>query len=141
TDLRLAHFGHGIAEIVIGGNGVNLDAFAVRQALQFLAARLRPVERVAVRPFAINLDAVVAELFRGANEFRQSERFAAIPAAQIRNAVESDFHLDEVCFSAAHTIALLKIVVNASFSKSHGPCPMKIYTLRAAIRSLVQMTG
>src|SRR5207247_8463382 len=83
-----------------------------------------------------------AEFFCGANELRQRKCFAAIPAAQIRDAIESKLHFDfdKGCFPAAHKIALRKIVVKASFSKSQGPWPMKIYTLRAAMRSLVQMT-
>jgi hypothetical protein len=38
-----------------------------------------------VRPLAINLYAVIAKLFCRANEFRQSESFAAIPAAEVGN--------------------------------------------------------
>src|SRR6266496_1940000 len=92
TDLSLTHFGDRIAEIVVGGDAVNLDAFAARQPLQFLATGLRPVERIAVRPLTIDLHAVVAEFFGGTNEFRQSEGFAAIPAAEIGDAIESNFH-------------------------------------------------
>jgi len=46
---------------------------------------------VAMRPLAINFHAVVAELFGGANEFRQSKGFAAIPAAEVGDAIESNF--------------------------------------------------
>src|SRR5439155_9416689 len=68
---------------------------------------------------------------------------STVRATEVSDAIESNFHFgfDRGCFSAAHTIALRKMVVKASFSKSQGPCPMKIYTLRAAMRSLVQMTG
>src|SRR5206468_3473336 len=141
TDLGLTHFGDRVAEVVIGGDAVNLDSFAARQTLQFLATSPGPVQRITVRTLAIDLYAVVSEFFCGANEFGQSEGFAAIPATEVSDAIESNFHFGRGCFSAAHTIALRKMVVKASFSKSQGPCPMKIYTLRAAMRSLVQMTG
>src|ERR1041385_7653901 len=143
TDLGLTHLGDRVAEVVIGGDAVNLDSFATRQTLQFLATSPWPVQRIAVRTLAIDLHAVVSELFCRANEFGQSEGFAAIPATEVSDAIESNFHLGfgRGGLSAAHTIAFLKMVVKASFSKSQGPCPMKIYTLRAAMRSLVQMTG
>src|SRR4030095_13007709 len=92
TDLSFAHFGNGVAEIVVGGHAVNFDPFAARAALQLLTTLLRPVERIAVRPLAINLHAVIAKLFCSANEFRQSESFAAIPAAEVGNCIESNFH-------------------------------------------------
>src|ERR1041385_3272743 len=82
TDLSLTHFRDRVAEIVVGGDPENLDAFAARQALQFLATSLRPIERIAVRSLAVDLDAVVAECFCGANEFRQGKGFPAIPAAE-----------------------------------------------------------
>src|ERR1041385_8468271 len=92
TDLSLTHFRDRVAEIVVGGDPENLDAFAARQALQFLATSLRPIERIAVRSLAVDLDAVVAECFCGANEFRQGKGFPAIPAAEVGDAIESDFH-------------------------------------------------
>ena len=61
ANLRLTHLGHGIAEIVIGRDAVNLDAFSDGKAPQFLATSLRPIERIAMRPLAIDLYAVVAE--------------------------------------------------------------------------------
>src|SRR5437899_5844608 len=122
TDLRLTHFGDRVAEIVIGGDAVNLDSFAARQALQFLATSPGPVEWIAVWPLAVDLYPVVTKFFRGANEFRQSERFAAIPAAEVGDAVESKFHFDfDEGFSRVHRIALRKMVVKALSSKSHGP--------------------
>src|SRR5207247_8976555 len=130
TDLGLTHFGDRVAEVVIGGDAVNLDSFAARQTLQFLATSPGPVQRIAVRTLAIDLYAVVSEFFCGAYEFGQSEGFASIPATEVSDAIESNFHFgfDRGCFSAAHTIALRKMVVKASFSKSQGPCPMKIYS-------------
>jgi hypothetical protein len=92
TDLGLAHFGHGIAEVVVGGNAEDFDAFALGDAQQFVALVLRPVERISVRSLAVNLHAVVAEFLCGANKLRQGESFATIPAAEVSDAVESDFH-------------------------------------------------
>src|SRR6266480_1321186 len=94
ADLRLTHLGNRVAEIVIGSDAVNLDAFAARQAVQFLATSLRPVEWIAVRSLAVDLYAVVAKLFRGADEFRQGQGLAPIPAAEIGDAIESEFHFD-----------------------------------------------
>src|SRR5204862_6759327 len=101
---------------------------------------LRPVEWIAVRLLAADLYAVAAKFFCGANEFGQSEGFAAIPATEVSDAIESNFHsgFDRGCFSAAHTIALRKMVFNASFSKSHGPCPMKIHFKATFLAALLQ---
>src|SRR6267143_3681102 len=129
TDLSLTHFGDRVAEVVVGSDSVNLDAFSDGEALQFLATSLRPVERIAMRPLAINLHAVIAEFFGGANEFRQGQGLAAVLATEISDAIESEFHFGfaEGCFLAAHKITLRKRVVKALSSKSQGPCPMKIY--------------
>src|SRR5438445_2308424 len=92
ANLRLTHLGHGIAEIVVGSDAVNLDAFSGSEALQFLATSLRPVERIAMRPLAVNLHAVITELFGDADEFRQGQGLAAIPTAEVGDAIESNFH-------------------------------------------------
>src|SRR5256885_640846 len=92
ANLSLTHLGHGIAEIVIGSDAVNLDTFSGGKALQFLATSLRPVEWIAMRSLAIDLNAVVAEFLGRTNEFRQREGFAAIPAAEVGDAVKSNFH-------------------------------------------------
>ena len=42
---------------------------------------------------------------------------------------------------AAHRMAFRRIVVKLLFSKRSGPWPMKMYTLRAGMWSLVQTTG
>src|ERR1022692_736375 len=92
ADLSLAHFGNGIAEVVVGGDTEDFDAFALGDAQQFLAFVLRPVERIAMRPLAVDLNAIVTEFFRRMDELWQGERLAAIPAAEIGDAIESNFH-------------------------------------------------
>ena len=59
--LRFAVFGDGAAEIVVAGDGVNLDALVGGQFAELLAAGFRHVERIAVRTLAVDLDALVAE--------------------------------------------------------------------------------
>src|SRR6267143_618099 len=78
TDLSLTHFGDRVAEIVIGSDTVNLDAFSDGEALQFLATSLRPVERIAMRPLAINFHAVIAKSAGGFDQFRKSQGFTPI---------------------------------------------------------------
>ena len=62
ADLGLADLGHRVAEIVVGRDGVDLDAFAVGPRAQLAAPGGRPIEWVAVRPLAVDLDAVVADI-------------------------------------------------------------------------------
>ena len=61
ADLGLADLGNGVAEVVIGRHREDLDPFAVGHRTQLAAARRRPVERIAVRPLAVDLDSVVAD--------------------------------------------------------------------------------
>src|SRR5262245_25457703 len=103
TDLSLSHFRDRVAEIIIGGDAVNLNSFVARQSLQFLATSFGPVERIAVWALAIDFHAVVTESPGGLDQFGKSQGFTSIPEAEIGNAVESEFHLgfDKRCFSAA----------------------------------------
>src|SRR5262249_24283025 len=85
-------FGYRITEIVIGGDGVDFNALIVRAGSKLVTARGRPVQRITVRAFAVDLDAIVSVLRRPGDHLWQGERFAAIPEAQVGNAVESDLH-------------------------------------------------
>ena len=66
--LGFAMLGNRTAEIVIGGHGVNRYAGIRRTATQLVAARGRQVQRIAVRPLAVDLHAVVAELARAIDQ-------------------------------------------------------------------------
>src|SRR4051794_8042386 len=92
TDLRLAHFGRGTTEIVVGGDRMDLNSLAGGEALELTAAFRWPIERVAVRPLSVDLNAIVAETFGGFDEFRQGQGFTVVPDAEVSNAVESEFH-------------------------------------------------
>ena len=94
ADLRLADLGHGVAEVVVRGDGVDLDPLAVGPGAQVAAAGRRPVERVAVRALAVDLDPVVAVLLGPGDHLREREGLAAVPEAQVGDAVESDLHRD-----------------------------------------------
>jgi hypothetical protein len=98
TDLSLTHFRDRVAEIVIGGDGVDLNSFAVRHGPQLFASPRRPVEGIAVRSLAVNLHAIIAKSACGFDQFRKSQGFAPIPGAEIGDAIESEFHFDQSAF-------------------------------------------
>ena len=68
------------------------DALAVGQRAQLLAAFRRPVIRISMGAFAVDLNAIVAVLFGLLNHLLQREPLALVPDAQERDAVEA--HLD-----------------------------------------------
>src|SRR5580704_16526058 len=84
---------NGAAEIVVGSYGVDLKAVASGLAAEFAAARLRHIERVAVRTLAVDFHALVSELVRAFDDLFDSERISAIPDASIGDAVQADFHV------------------------------------------------
>src|SRR5258706_316279 len=120
-DLCLAHLRCGATKIVVRCHCVNLYPFAFSHGAQLLAPLSGPVEWIAMGPLAINLHTVIAKSPGGFDQLRKGQRFTLVPDPQVSNAIESEFHFDRGCFSAAHTIALRKIVVKALFSKSQGP--------------------
>ncbi len=70
---------------------------------QLAASGRRPIERIAVRPLAVDLDPVIAVLLGPGDHLGQGESLAAIPEAQVGDAVESQFHRDSflvVCATA-----------------------------------------
>jgi hypothetical protein len=68
---------------------VKLDPFAVGQGTQLFAPPGRPVEWIAMRALAVNLNPVVAKSFGGLNQFGKSQGFASIPYAKVGDAIES----------------------------------------------------
>src|ERR1019366_6131746 len=94
NQLGLAMLGDGAAEIVVAGNGVDLDALIGGGLADLLAGNLKQVERVAGGAFAVNLDALVAELTGTADDLLDSKGIAAVPDATVGDAVEADF---DVC--------------------------------------------
>ena len=66
--LRLAMFRDRAAEVVVGGDGVDLDALILRALRQFQAPAGWQIQRIPVRPLAIDLDAVVSVPARPDND-------------------------------------------------------------------------
>jgi len=87
ADLGFTNLRHGIAKVVVGRHGKDVDPFAVGQGTQLQAARRRPIERIAMWPFAINLYPIVAIFFGSKNHVGERQRFTAVPEPQIRDAV------------------------------------------------------
>ena len=81
------------AEVVVRGDGVDLDAAIVGVPQEVLAARLRPVERVAVRALPVDLHALVPVLLRPVDHLLQGQGTPAVPHAEVGDAVEADLHL------------------------------------------------
>src|SRR5262249_39822467 len=71
-------------------DGVDVDPLGVGETAEVAAPRARPIERVAVRPLAVELDAVVAEPARGPDQLLECESLAAVPEAEIGDAIEAD---------------------------------------------------
>ena len=92
TNLGFPNLGNWVAEIVIGGYPEDFDPLAVCNPLQLLAACLGPIQWVPVGPLAVDFNAVVAKSAGRAYEFRQGEGFAPIPATEVGDAIQSNFH-------------------------------------------------
>jgi hypothetical protein len=90
--LALPVLGNRAAEVVVRGNGVDLDPRVVRAGTQLGATRLRHVGRVTVRPLAVDFDALVAEALRPPDDLFDRQRRPAVPETEIRDAVEPDLH-------------------------------------------------
>ena len=91
-ELALAVLRDRAAEVVVRRDGVDLDARVVRPPLQVAAARARQIDRVAVRPLAVDLHAVVAEPRGPLDQLLEGQRRSAIPEAEVGDAVEAEFH-------------------------------------------------
>ena len=91
-ELRLTMLRDRAGEIVVRRDGIDRHAGIVRAEPQLAAARRRQIERVAMRPLAVDLHALVAVLSRAIDDLLQRQGGAAVPDAQIRDAVEADFH-------------------------------------------------
>ena len=67
-ELRLAMLRDRAGEIVVRGDGINRHAGIRRAQPQLAAARRRQIERVSMRPLAVDLHAVVAVLSRAIDD-------------------------------------------------------------------------
>src|SRR5262245_4516745 len=91
-ELTLAVFRNRAAEVVVRRDSVDRCPRVVCPLPDLEAARPRQVERVAVRPLAVDLDAGVAVLARALDDLLERQPLAAIPDAEKRDAVEADLH-------------------------------------------------
>src|SRR5581483_900262 len=91
-ELRLAMLGNRAAEIVIGGDGVDLDAGVGSFLAQFTASGGGHIQRIAMRALAVDLDSLVAELCGSLDDLLECESAAAVPEAAVGDAVEADLN-------------------------------------------------
>ncbi len=92
ADLGLANLGHRAAKVVVGRHRKDVDAFSVGKGTKLAAAWRRPIERIAVRPLAVDFDSVIAILLGSTDHGREWQSLTAVPESQVSDAVESQFH-------------------------------------------------
>src|SRR5438034_1173306 len=80
----------GAAEIVVGSDGIDLDALIGGEFTELLAAGPRQVERVAVRALAVDFHTLVSEFPGASDHLFHGQGVAAIPDAAVGDAVEAD---------------------------------------------------
>ena len=90
--LALAMFGDRARKIVVGRHAGDLDALALEHRAHLLAGLPVQVHRVAVRPLAVKLDAVVAKVLGALDGVLERERGSVVPDAQVGHAVKTDLH-------------------------------------------------
>src|SRR5262245_17341787 len=84
---------NGAAEVIIRRHAIDLDSFAVRHGAQLAAAALRHVERIAMRPLAVNLNTRVAVLLSPLDHLLQGKSFTSIPDSQKGNAIQAELYV------------------------------------------------
>src|ERR1043165_6504498 len=91
--LTLPMLRDGAAEIVVAGNGIDLNALVRRQLAYVLAPRLGHVQWISMRTLPVDFDAFVAKLPGTADYLLHAKGIAAVPDAAVGDAVESDLDL------------------------------------------------
>src|SRR5262249_2011681 len=96
-ELRFAVFGDGRAEVVERAHGRDRELGVGRTPAQVLAALPRPVQRTAVRPPGLDLDAFEAEAPGALDQVLEGQRIAPVPVAHVRDAVQGGLDLPDRC--------------------------------------------
>jgi len=87
NQLTLALFRHRIAEVVVGGNGIDFNARVRRLQPKLFTPPARHVERAAVRPLAVDLHTLIAVFAGATDQLVERQCAPSIPHAKVGDAV------------------------------------------------------
>src|SRR5262249_33516730 len=91
-ELTLSVLRHRAGEVVVRGDPDDLDPARGAQVAKLLTCPLTPIDRIAVRPLPIDLDAVVPVRRRALDDLAHAQRAPAIPNSEIGYRIKPHLH-------------------------------------------------